>query len=76
MTAEREGMDVARRGARFDPHAGTPGDIDRALERHAVSAVQRPDSVAAGTRPTRERSGAPATAEAGLPRLRRYGAGF
>lgn len=64
MNAEREGMQSARQGPSYGPHAETGHDIDPATERRAAKSPMR-----------RKRREIPTTVAPRAPQTR-YGAGF
>ncbi len=64
MNAEREGLQSARPGASYGPHAELEHDIDQATERRAKKSPMR-----------RTRREIPKTVDPSTPHTR-YGAGF
>jgi hypothetical protein len=64
MIAEREGMQSARQGTSYGPHAETGHDIDQVTERRAAKSPMR-----------RKRREIPTTVAPRAPQTR-YGAGF
>ena len=64
MNAEREGLQSARQGTSYGPHAEPGHDVDHALERRAAKSPMR-----------RKRREIQKSVEPGAPHTR-YGAGF